>query len=518
MAIPEPGTVRASRDVDAGPGAPSTRIPWMVALAVTLLLGGFGFVLQFQVTGLVDSDSYFHVAFAERMGEHGLSRHFEPTTFSTWRDGFADYNLVSHLWLAPFASGLGIPGAKAANAFLLAVALGLLATFSVRHRLRGGILWSVLVLAIGWHVLFRLLPARPHVMSLVLFLVWLEGYVADRHKTMAVSGFLLAWNHFSAPLVVVLAAAGTVASMLPGRFHPTRRSFVSLAWTAAGVGAGYVVNPYFPNNLVQAFDGIVVMFGQLFGESAIPVGVFGQEFAPVSSRSLLVHHLTPLLWVGALLLPFAASRHMLAERSIRALAVFGMAAVMGMLSSRFLHEITIPVAYVTGALLTDDLLRSTGLTPRWRRTTVVAALVSVVVAAQSLVAGWPELARYRTQEVYRPAVERLRAVAPDGAQVFHLGIGDFNVLYHVAPELRYVAALDPMFVRAHDRRVFDTWLAITTQRSPDPVRDIREVFRADYVFVRKARGIDRLFAQHLSARGDVTRIHEDEFAAVYALR
>jgi len=490
-----------------------SRGAWNISLAVTLVLGVLGFALQFGVEGLVDSDSYFHVSYAARMGEQGLSRSFEPTTFSTWRDRFADYNLVSHLWLAPFAAAGGLPGAKVATAILAWVALGLLATFPVRHRLRGGVLWSILVLAIGWHVLFRLLPARPHVMSLVLFLVWLEGYASDRTKTMAAGGFLLAWNHFSAPLVVVLAGAGTVATWLAG----TRPRLAPLTWTAAGVAAGYLVNPYVPNNLVQAFDGIVMMFGELLGGSDVPAGVFGQEFAAVDTRSMLVHHLTPLLWVVAVLVPHAVRGIALDVRAVRMLAVYAVAVAMGLLSSRFLHEITVPVAYMTGAVVTDGLLRQTGLSPRWRWTTVAATALALAIAARATLTGWPELTGYRTQEVYRPAVERLRDVAPSGAQVFHLGIGDFNVLYHVAPELRYVAALDPMFVRAHDRTAFDVWLAITTQRSTDPVRDIREVFAADFIFVRKARGIDRLFAQHLSGRADVVRVYEDEFAAVYAL-
>jgi len=248
-----------------------TRPAWAVALVVTLVAGVIIGVAQLRVDGLVDSDSYFHSALAGWLLDHGLSRSFPWTSFSTWRDGFADYNPPFHVWVAPFMALGGAGGAKLGSSLLAVVFVGLLATLPVRHRLRGGGLWSLLVLALGWHLWFRLLPVRPHVLSMLLTLLWLDAHLAGRQRAMFGVAFVLAWNHFSAPLIVGLAAVAALARRHPSGTWDLR----ALRATALGVGLGYVLNPYVPQNLVAAYHGVVVMFTMAFGARELPAGLFG---------------------------------------------------------------------------------------------------------------------------------------------------------------------------------------------------------------------------------------------------
>lgn len=491
---------------------------WLEGVAcalIVLVLTAFVFRSESHVDGMVDSDSYFHTAYASRMMEHGLSRSFEWTTFSSWRDHFADYNLTFHLFIAAFMTPFGMAGAKAATALLASISLALLVTFPLRHRLRWPLLWGVLVLAIGWHVIFRLLPVRPHVMSFLLTLLWLEASLVGRRRTMLGLAFVLAWNHFSAPLLLPLAAAGAIARRYPGG----RWEWGALGYTAIGLAAGYLINPYVPNNLVLAFQGVVTMFGESLGADPALAAIFGQEFAETGTRQALVNHAVPFVFAFAALVPFLVSRATLDARSRVVLAYGFVVFILGCVSSRFLHELAVPVWFIAGSVLTDRGLAS-------RATRVPSGVaraaggIAVIVAVTGLWRLAPEVERlrdYRTQEVYEPAVTTLRRSLPAGAQVFHLGTGDFNALYYFDPLHRYVTALDPMFMRAADPLVYARWLDILTQRDSTPVETIVTTFGAEAIFVRKARRIDRLFDEMLSAHPGVERIYADEFAAVYRI-
>ncbi|MDA8016205.1 MAG: hypothetical protein MPN21_02055 [Thermoanaerobaculia bacterium] len=214
----------------------------------------FGWV-ALQLPALPDTDSYFHLAVARLYAEEGWVDQLPWLRFSLLRGiegvGFGDKELLFHGLLAPFAAfGDGTDGGRLALAFWNALAFTTLAAVGRRAAGNWGILVPVLLWLGSMDFLGRLIRLRPETPAMILFVLAALCVGSRKYRWLGVVAlvFTLTYTAFHALLGLCLIwflwqawqdrrTGGTVP--WPGLIYPM-----------TGFGAGFLLHPHFPQNLV----------------------------------------------------------------------------------------------------------------------------------------------------------------------------------------------------------------------------------------------------------------------------
>ncbi len=446
--------------VDPADVGRSSRIGVVVALLAVLYLVVLGYVIQNSFSGMADGDSYLHVRMANLLVEEGPVRTFPWTQFSVWKEKFQDKDFLFHVLLAPFCADEErmVEGGKFVTWILGSAFFALFAWILFKQRFRNPALW-VVILALTCDPIFgRIVRVRPQVLSMVFALLCLHFILEHRYKTLFVLSYLFALAHTSAPLVVIMAVLHFAAARLAGE----KASWRIIIYPAAGLLAGFVINPFFPNNFYLWYlQAIEVPLVTLSAGEGVPLKMMGQEFLPATTRDLLLsfRFLLPLLGIAAV---WGMRKIDHFDKKTLSLALnFLFYLLIGLLSERYLYEFwIIPTILLCASLYTRldpmpvlrDLLRR-------RKLLGGAALVLVLCyTAYFAVANTAQLyeknSRLKTCDVYERGITYLRDNAAEGELVFHPSWMDFASLFHFNVKNRYMVGSDPCFLYFYDRELF----------------------------------------------------------------
>ena len=521
-----------SRTIDerAATGASATR-NWPAATrhVQSALLTGAGVFLaaaalftlvQWATPAIVGNDGYYHVKMAYLMRQEGLTPAFEALPNTILNAGaYYDHHMLFHLFLAPFAGadpavdgGAALTGgAKIATVILSA--LGVLAVWWLLRgqRVPGAAVWALGLFAVSEAFLFRMSMARAQSGAIIFLALGLHWLLTGRHRWLAPLGFLFVWFYNAFPLLLVVAGVTVVAVLLLER----RVAWSALAFPAAGIALGILINPYFPQN-------VTFIAGHLLpkvGESAVATAAVGNEWSPYETWTLVENSGVALAAVllGALALGWRRDRIDVA--TLVGLGLVGVFGLMVFRSRRFVEYFPmfalVFLAFASAPLLRDWWAQARGW-PAARRWAVgglaavlLGGLIYVTVRdARALVAD------SRPADHYAGAMLHLRRVAPDGVTIFQTDWDDFTRQFFYFDDARYINGLDPTFMQLHDPALYDEWVDITRGRVDQPGSTIRDRFGAAYVFS------DLNHEAFLAVAADdplLTEIYRDEDAVVFAV-
>lgn len=160
---------------------PSLSTPWIAALAML--------TLALFVPGVLnDGDTFLHITAGEWMISHRAVLHADPFSYT-----FSGSPWVAHEWLSEVVLSLAYRfGGWTGVVVLTALTVGL-TFFMLAHHLRrwlpAGV--SLLVLLLAGSCIVPSLLARPHILALPLFEVWVAGLFIARSAGRTPSLFLL---------------------------------------------------------------------------------------------------------------------------------------------------------------------------------------------------------------------------------------------------------------------------------------------------------------------------------------
>jgi hypothetical protein len=493
----------------------SVLLPALAVLAAAVLLFA---AVQWATPGIVGNDGYYHIKMAHLIRREGLKPAFEALPHTILNSGaYYDHHLLFHLFMVPFAGvDPAVDGGAALTrgAKIATVILPALAVLAVWWLLRGqrvpyAALWAIGLFAVSEAFLYRMSMARAQSGSVIFLALALHWLLTRRYKWLAPLGFLYVWFYNAFPLLMVVTGVYVTAVFLLER----RIAWPALAFPAAGILLGLIINPYFPEN-------VVFITGHLLpkvGESAVPVG---NEWSPYQTWTLVENSGAALAAVllGALALGWRKERLDLA--SLVGLGLVGVFGLMVFKSRRFVEYFP-PFALIFLAFCSAPLVREWRAGVAERRPTYRFAIVSIAVLllagahavtvrdARSLVAD------STPADLYAEAMLRIRAEAPDGVTIFQTDWDDFTRQFFYFHDARFINGLDPTFMQLHNEMLYHEWVDITRGRVENPGEAIREHFGAQYVFS------DLKHEAFLEAAADdpvLDEIYRDEYAVVFAVR
>lgn len=477
-------------------------------LALWVFFGLFLALVQFSSPDLPDNDGFYHIKLAYLMRTEGLKPDFPwlPLSILNPRE-FFDHHFLFHAALMPFTFGDLRIGAKLAA--VLFASLAFLSTWKLlkNQRIPNAALWAAGLAAVSEAFIYRMSITRAQSLSLAVLMLGVDWLLRRKYLRLAILSFIYVWMYNAFPLLVIFAALYAVAAWLTEK----RLDFRPLLYSAAGMVLGLLINPYFPHNIVFAYQHILP---KLLETTAVSVG---NEWYPYDTGQLLRN--SPLALAafasGALALGLSGKRV-----ELRTALSFGLACLFGLMlmQSRRFIEYFPPFALVFAAFAWSAVIPAAPVAERKRLRTFLPALALVLVLIPGV---WTTLhdarASLRTSKPYQTYAQAsawLAANTPAGARVFQTDWDDFPRLFYYNTHNTYLAGLDPTYMLLYDADLYGLWVDITRGGVEEPSTAIERDFGARYVltdlqhegFLRQAAKDPRLEEMYRDGGAAVFRV------------
>ncbi|MCQ3979442.1 MAG: hypothetical protein DPW09_38985 [Anaerolineae bacterium] len=484
--------------------------------------------IQFATPNMADNDGYYHIKLAQLIRQEGWRPAFPwlPQTVLN-ADDFVDHHFLYHVLLIPFTYGDLRQGAKWASVVFPALAFVAGWLLLRGQRIPFAALWSLGFFVVSEAFLYRMSMPRAQAVSLLVLLLVLHVTLTGRYRWLAPLAFLYVWFYNAFPLILMVVGVYVAARWLLER----RLDLAPLAYAAAGLGLGLVVNPYFPDNLLFIYHHFLP---KLTDATATSVG---NEWYPYQTWTLVENSGPALLFFIAG--TFALGLH---ERRIdtRTATVFLLSVLFGLMlfKSRRFVEYFPPFVLIFTALAWTPLIQTwlngkdwqanlnlpldraianlSMLRPGqgWRRRILAAGMLAVLLPALwfSVQATRESMQNAKPYQRYAEASAWLRDNTPAGSRVFQTDWDDFPRLFFYNTHNTYTIGLDPTYMQLYDADLYDLWVDITRGKVETPAQTIAETFKARYIitdldhkgFLRQAKADPRL-----------VEVYRDKYAAVF---
>jgi hypothetical protein len=461
---------------------------------------------------IYDGDGWYHVKYAAILLHDGIARTFPWFQESFLKDRFTDLNLLYHLLLIPFTSRDPLTGARVASVLFAATTMGLFWGTAWRLRVPWPALWSLALLAFAPEFTYRLTYTRPFVLAVGLAIAGTGAIFLGKRRLALALAFLYSHVHCSYHLLPCIAFLHDVVRDRVEGEGPRAR-FRMTGFTLAGVAAGCVLTPYFPNNLHMWWvTNVEVLRASWAMGDALRVGT---EMMPVTTSAFLIANLSVFALFGSTLLLLAISRRASSEARTLVSIALGFLG-LSFLSQRFV-ELWAPFTLLLGGIaLRDALPDAATVSQGMRRLALAAAACAIALGMMLTVADNRAAAAAEDPPLYLDAAAWMKANIPAGATVFNLGWDEFPQLFFADGTHNYLIGQDPTFMWATDPDRTRLWVRIARGAVPDLYTPIRETFRCRFVFVpsryvtfsRLARRDPRFVARYRDATTTVFELND----------
>lgn len=223
--------------------------------AMPLLVGGCVYVLLLALGPrlLSDPDSYSHIAVGRWIVANGIPSS-DPFSFSMHGGHWLAFEWLSEVIFAWVHAVAGWDGVVALSAAAIALAVGLLTQFLLRHLSAKPVLYVVagVVVLLAPHLL-----ARPHVLALPVMMAWATALVRCMDERTPppywALPLLVLWANLHGSVVLALGLIGPAAleALLRSARHELRRELLRWFGFSALAVAASCLTPYGPGTLLM---------------------------------------------------------------------------------------------------------------------------------------------------------------------------------------------------------------------------------------------------------------------------
>lgn len=491
-----------------------------------------------------DPDSFYHAGMAELAATGTFPHRFPWLDLTTLREQYADLHVLYHIILVPFVSLLEpMPGIRIAT--MVGAILAILACFTLlrRIRIRGALAFSILLLGSASFV-FRLNLAKAQAFAFIVLFLGLLALVRRSRTGVFLAAVFAAWMSAHWPVYLAAVAAFAfhhVFATILGQPRAGRALLRAMSESlgvacaaAAGVAAGFIVNPYFPDNLTVAWQQIVEI-ALIGGSASVNVGIEWHRlsFAEFVSAVGFLLPLLALAVVGAIVQTVRCIQRETPEDrdALARTFTFGtLALAFAFLAFRQQRQLEFFIPFAVLTLATGlqpfvDWWWPPRIVKGWRQPGMIrrplATFLLVIAMLGFGVGAWRALTPQR--EYFRNGFsgDRFHGIAawvqtnvPANAIVFHGDWDDFPYLFLNDRTHRYLVGLDPRFAVLADAQRYERWAAISRGEVPDAASAIRREFHSEVAVV--AAGQEAL-AAILAADPNARLAYEDGDGKVFAL-
>lgn len=534
--------------------------------AVRVIYLVFGFVaiamvmsfLQYRTDAICcgDWDGYYHIKWSQLLWDNFKqfkwlpSFEWLPLTVLNPRD-YADQHFLFHVLQIPFLWFFEpVTAAKVA-----AIAFSTLAIFSVywlmfRYGVKHQLVWLAALMTCANAFFYRMNMAKAPPLAIIATVVGIHLLFQRKYKWLGPLAFAFVWTYSLFPLLLFAAVIWTAILV----WNERRFEWRPIVFTAGGIVAGNIINPYFPQNLYL----FVEHFTQKFKVGTDFVVAVGGEWYPYNGKELLMNF--PIAFVAMIIgyILFVPRGSKIPEKAAF-FCVFATILLLAQFRSKRFAEYFPPFAILFAAFAwtsafapkaaelpdefqrdIDPYLDAPGTTARqsWIDAGKAAApwivgLALFVFWIYNLTGlhqfGFDEPGMIDNIKSNEPADKYRRAMQwatgldetgadniPRGEIIFNCTWDDFPKLFFYDTKHRYVYGLDPNYLYAENPELYTSLKDITEGKVDDPAPIIRDKFGSRYIFADAAENTD-MIAKMLES-GWVEQVYEDSEARLFNIR
>jgi hypothetical protein len=262
-----------------------------------------------------------------------------------------------------------------------------------------------------------------------------------------------------------------------------------LLYSSLGVLVGLLINPYFPYNILFAFQHITP---KILETTSVSVGI---EWFPYNTGQLLSNSTLGLLAFISGTLALGLNRQ---RMDVRTATIFLLTCVFGLMlfqSRRFIEYFPayslVFAAFAWSPLISGSVLL--GVSNRvdypWYSMTRIKSIIPLTVLIFLLIPGiWmtfnkskANLQASTTHQLYAKASSWLETNTDPGERIFQTDWDDFPRLFFYNTHNTYLIGLDPTYMQFYDAELYDLWVEITQGKVLNPSNAISSIFGAFYV-------------------------------------
>jgi hypothetical protein len=494
-------------------------IKLLPGLAVWAVMLVFLALVQFSTPDMPDNDGYYHIKMAYLMRTEGLKPDFPwlPLTILNPRE-FYNHHFLFHVALIPFTYGDLRVGAKWASVIFAGLAFLAVWALLRRQRIPHDWLWALGILAVSEAFIYRMSITRAQSLSLFVLVIALDWLLAGKHKRLFFLAFFYVWLYNAFPLLLGVATIYVVAMWI----SDGRLALRPLFYTAAGLAAGLVINPYFPFNIIFAYQHILP---KLVEATSVSVG---SEWYPYTTAQLLRNSPLALAAFASGVLALGLSGRRMQVRTAAAFLLVCLFGLMLFQSRRFVEYFPAfalifaafawaPVmhAYARRPQQTSNQPQSTQrfvsfISKRLPAVILVALLVPGILltfnAARDSIGGSKPYTLYQNASVW------LEANTPFRARVFQTDWDDFPRLFYYNNHNTYLVGLDPTYLQLYNAALYDEWVEITQGRMERPSHSIEARFGGQYILTDLQH---QAFIERAAEDPGLAEVYRDGDAVIY---
>ncbi|MDQ3688251.1 MAG: hypothetical protein M3430_22025 [Acidobacteriota bacterium] len=500
------------------------------AATIGLILG----YLQFSTSAICcgDYDGYYHVRWSRMLWEGLRQGQFPPAFTSlplTTLDpkNYVDHHLLFHILQIPFTWFGDLRFGAKVGAWLFST-LGVFACYAliVHYRIRYPLLWLIALFAGSNAFLFRINMTKAMSVSLVLMIAGIHVLFQRKYIWLVPLAFLYVWTY---SLWVMLGVAAVIWTGVV--FWSERRlDWEPVVWTGLGAILGFVVNPYFPENIVLFYEHVSIK--ATAGGFSTNVG---GEWYPFNSWEFLINCLVAF---AAMVVGYVAFNNRDGKSTQRTLffLVFSTVLLIANARSRRWSEYWPPFAVLFAAFALQPFLerilsrtrsrlighsQTNGideLPHRGRRWVMGGALAAVIIAlgagaVRNVNLAAKEIEGSAPPEQFQAAMEWVRGNVPKGELIFNTSWDHYPKIFYYNTSNSYVSGLDPTYLLNKDPDLAKLYDRITLGQEENPGLLIRERFGARYV-ITDGKKTNAVFYHNAVNSGWFEEVYDDQYCTV----
>ena len=534
----------------------ATRVTYLIfgLIAIVMVMG----YTQFRTSAICcgDWDGYYHIKWSSLLWQnfsHGKwlpSFDWLPLTVLNPQH-YNDHHFLFHLLQIPFLWFFEpVMAAKVA-----AVTFSSIAIFSVywliyRYNIKYQLIWLAAIFTCANMFYYRMNMAKAPPLTIIITVIGIYLLFERKYVWLLPLMFAFVWTYSLFPLLLIAALIWTVIIA----WNERRFEWRPLAYTFAGMVAGNIINPYFPNNLILFIEHFKTKLA-VAGNFAVSVG---GEWYPYSGMELMANFPVALgaMLVGYIL--FVPREGKLPEKATFFL-VFTSMLLAGQFSSKRYAEYFPPFAILFAAFswqafrmpnllqLPDDFKREiepyldvnkrTQKEDLWHNvrlagvwTLGILLTIFFIFNMTGLhkfgfnhngivddIAGNEENDRYESAMAWATGKDAQgNDNIPAGERIFNCNWDDFPKLFFYDTKHSYVYGLDPNYLYSQNPDLYKLLADITNGKTEDAAPQIRDKFGARFIFA-DAKENDDMIAKLLES-GWVDIVYDDDEARIIKIR
>ena len=515
---------------------------------------------------LGDGDSFYHAKMTQLIiQQKGPVKDFPWLPFTTLKNYYTDHHFLFHLYLIPFILIAHNPliGIKIGTILLAAIFFMVFYWLLKKLEIKYALIFTFLPLTTSVLPL-RLALAKAPASSLIILILGIFALIKQKKWLLFLISFIYVWAHGGWPtiliatLIYILAAAlqeclelsPEPQKRLIGSFRFYLKSFLTsflkkenmaIIFTClAGLAAGLIINPYFPQNLnfywVQTFKVAVINY-----QSKIGVGV---EWLPYDPISLFKDNfLLTLFWLFVVCWFFLnykkiteTNKQKIWTRVQLFLVIFSTVFFLYTVKARRMAEYFLPLSTLAITAVLNQGLKTMNWREWWQKLknfcwdnnfwvnhllilTILVSGVTLLIEAQ--VHLYTNMKKFFVEQArpldnFKGIAQFLKNNAAPRSIVFHADWSYFPMLMYYDDQNYYINGLDATFFYDQNPDLYNLWRKIVEGKvSNGLAQTIKQNFNSQFVVVdTKNQNLDKILNQN----NDFNEAYQDKDGKVYKIK